>query len=412
MARSRSAPGLLCNERRGRFDGTQSTSFTLGVSDMKAFVRSLALGAIVSAAALPVAHADTENRFGGQGQHAVFVMTNDAESNEVVAYERTPYGTLHSARKYETGGRGSGGTVDPLASQGSLTLSDDGSLLFAANAGSGTVSVFRVFGSRLLLSDRVASGGSEPNSVAQHGKLVYVLNTAGSSSVVGFFLHDGKLSRIPNSLRYLSANFASSGSVAFSADGRYVVATEKATNSVDVFKVQADGKLSPITVNASAGPGAFSATFAPNGALLVSETGGGGPSSSAISSYAVAADGKLIPISTSVPTLGAANCWNVVTPDGRFVYASNAGTSSISGFSIKPNGSLAPLQSTVVGVNPAGSTNLDIAISADGRFLYSLNSAQGAVGMFQIQSSDGSLVNLGTQGGLPASAGLNGIAAN
>ena len=379
---------------------------------MKMFVTSLALGAIASAAALSVARADANDRFGGQGQHAVFVMTNDAESNEVVAYERTPYGTLHSARKYETGGRGSGGTVDPLGSQGSLTLSEDGSWLFAANAGSGSVSVFRVFGSRLLLSDRVATGGSEPNAVAQHGKLVYVLNTAGSSSVVGFFLRDGKLNRIPGSLRFLSGNFVNSASLAFSGDGRYLVVTERATNSIDVFKVQPDGKLSSITVNPSAGPGAFSATFAPNGAVLVSETGAGGPNSSAISSYSIVADGKLLPISTSVPTLGAANCWNVVTPDGRFVYTSNAGTSSISGFSIKSNGALVPLQSTVVGVNPAGSANLDIAVSVDGRFLYSLNAASGAVGMFQIQPADGSLVNLGTLAGLPAGAGLNGIAAN
>jgi 6-phosphogluconolactonase (cycloisomerase 2 family) len=377
---------------------------------MKMLVTSLALGAIASAAAVPVAHADSNDRFGAQ--HAVFVMTNDAESNEVVAYERTPYGTLQSPRKYETGGRGSGGTVDPLGSQGSLTLSDDRSLLFAANAGSGSVSVFRIFGSRLILSDRVASGGSEPNAVAQHGRLVYVLNTAGSSSVVGFFLREGRLTRIPGSLRFLSANFVNSASVAFSADGRYLVVTERATNSIDVFKVLADGKLSPITVNASAGPGAFSATFAPGGAVLVSETGAGGPNSSAISSYSIAADGKLLPISTSVPTLGSANCWNVVTPDGKFVYTSNAGTSSISGFSIKANGVLVPLQSTVVGLNPAGSANLDIAVSVDGRFLYSLNAGSGAVGMFQIQSSDGSLVNLGTLAGLPAGAGLNGIAAN
>jgi 6-phosphogluconolactonase (cycloisomerase 2 family) len=377
---------------------------------MKMFVSSLALGAIASAAALSVAHADGSDRFGAQ--HAVFVMTNNAEANEVVAYERTPYGTLQSPRKYQTGGRGSGGTVDPLGSQGSLTLSDDGSLLFAANAGSGSVSVFRVFGSRLLLSDRVATGGSEPNAVAQHGKLVYVLNTAGSSSVVGFFLREGKLIRIPDSLRFLSGNFVNSASLAFSGDGRYLVVTERTTNSIDVFKVLADGKLSPITVNPSAGPGAFSVVFAPNGAVLVSETGAGGPNSSAISSYSIVTDGTLLPISTSVPTLGSANCWNVVTPDGKFVYTSNAGTSSISGFSIKANGSLAPLQSTVVGVNPPGSANLDIAISLDGHFLYSLNAASGAVGMFQIQPADGSLVNLGTLAGLPANAGLNGIEAN
>src|SRR5262245_43926939 len=89
--------------------------------------------------------AATTDGFSGFGsprpQHAVFVMTNDAEVNEVISYERTSTGTLENPHRYQTGGRGSGGTVDPLGSQGSLTLSEDGSALFAANAGSGTVSL-------------------------------------------------------------------------------------------------------------------------------------------------------------------------------------------------------------------------------------------------------------------------------
>ena len=372
--------------------------------------KALLLSAIAAVLAQSAHAANDVDRF-GSAQHAVFVMTNDAEENAVVAFERTPYGTLQSPHRYETGGRGSGGTVDPLGSQGSLTLSDDGSLLFAANAGSGTVSVFRVLGSRLALVDRENSGGSEPNAVAQHGKLVYVLNTAGTSSVVGFRLFDGKLVRIPDSRRFLSGNFTNSASAAFSPDGKFLVVTERAGNSIDVFRVQSDGRLSAITVNPSAGPGAFSAAVAPNGAVIVSETGAGGTAGSAVSSYTIAPDGKLLPVSVSVPTLGAANCWNVITPDGRFVYNSNAGSSSIAGFAIGANGALQPVGSTIVGTNPAGSANLDIAISADGRFLYSLNAASGAIGMFGI-ANDGSLVNLGTVGGLPAAAGLNGIAAN
>jgi 6-phosphogluconolactonase (cycloisomerase 2 family) len=348
---------------------------------------------------------------GVAGQHAVFVMTNDAESNEVIAYERDQNGTLHDRRQYQTGGRGSGGTVDPLGSQGSLTLSDDGSYLFAANAGSGTVSVFRVFGAHLELTDRAPSGGSEPNAVAQHGKLIYVLNTAGSSSVVGFQLHQGHLTRIPDSRRFLSANFVNSSSLAFSGDGRFLVVTERATNSIDVFRVQADGRLSQITVNPAVGTGTFSVVFAPNGAILVSETGGPGPNSSTTSSYSILPDGKLQSITPALPTLGAANCWNAVTPDGRFVYNSNAGTSSISGFEIGTTGALTPLPGTVVGLNPAGSANLDIAVSADGAYLYSLNAASGAIGIFRIEQ-DGQLTNFGTLGGLPAGAGLNGIAAN
>ncbi len=372
--------------------------------------KALLISAIAGVLAQGAHAANDVDRF-GNAQHAVFVMTNDAEENAVVAYERTPYGTLQSPHRYETGGRGSGGTVDPLGSQGSLTLGDDGSLLFAANAGSGTVSVFRVFGSRLALIDRASSGGSEPNAVAQHGKLVYVLNSAASSNVVGFRLFDGKLVRIPDSRRFLSGNFANSASVAFSPDGRFLVVTERATNSIDVFGVQADGRLSKITVNPSSGAGAFSAVFAPNGTVIVAETGAGGPAGSAASSYTIAPDGKLLPVSVSVPTLGAANCWNVVTPDGRFVYNSNAGSASIAGFKIGPAGALEPIGGTIVGTNPAGSTNLDIAISADGRFLYSLNAGSGAIGMFGI-ANDGSLVNLGAVGGLPAAAGLNGIAAN
>jgi 6-phosphogluconolactonase (cycloisomerase 2 family) len=337
-------------------------------------------------------------------------MTNNADSNEIIAYERNQNGTLQSPRRYQTGGRGSGGTVDPLGSQGSLTLSDDGAYLLAANAGSGTVSVFRVFGSRLALTDRTPSGGSEPNAVAQHGRLVYVLNTAGSSSVVGFQLREGRLVRIPDSQRFLSANFVESASVAFSPDGRYLAVTERATNNIDVFRVQADGRLSPITLNAAVGAGTFAATFAPNGALVVSETGTGGATST-ISSYSVTAGGKLVPITATLPTLGAANCWNVVTPDGRFVYASNAGTSSISGFRIAADGSLTALPGTVVATNPSGSANLDITISADGAYLYSLNGASGAIGIFQVQQ-DGTLNNFGTLTGLPAGAGLNGIAAN
>ena len=240
----------------------------------------------------------------------------------------------------------------------------------------------------------------------------FVLNTAASSNVVGFRYRDGRLTRIPDSLRYLSGNGVNSASLAFSPDGRYLAVTERATNNLDLFRVQPDGRLSQITLTPSVGPGAFSVTFAPNGAAIVSETGAGGPNSSAISSYSIGAGNKFVPISASVPTLGAANCWNVVTPDGRFVYASNAATSSIAGFSIRNNGALAPLQSTVVAVNPAGATNLDLAVSADGNYLYSLNGGNGSVGIFRISSSDGSLTSLGTLGGLPAGAGLNGIAAN
>jgi 6-phosphogluconolactonase (cycloisomerase 2 family) len=343
---------------------------------------------------------------------AVFVMTNSASKNEIVAYRRNADGSLQEGSRFSTGGRGSGGVTDPLASQGSLTLTTDRSFLLAVNAGSGTVSVFRIHGPRLALVDRVPCGGSEPVAVAQHGNIVYVLNAGGTSNVVGFRLEfNGKIRPIEKSIAFLTTPNSGAASLAFSPDGQFLLVTEKLTNSVDVFGVRSDGTLGPITPNPSVGPGVFAIVFAPNGTAISTETGpAGGSNASAVSSYAVLPNKTLSPISASVPTFGAATCWQAVTPDGRFVYTSNAGSSTISGFSIAANGTLNPLPGTVVATQPSGSTNLDIAISANGKFLYTLNSGTGTVGMFAI-NSDGSLTALGEIGGLSASAGLNGIAA-
>src|SRR5579884_47686 len=87
---------------------------------MKVMETVLALGTLAATVALPAIAGGEYDGFAAQ--HAVFVMTNNADANEVIAYERTPNGTLQSPHKYSTGGRGSGGTVDPLGSQGSLTL--------------------------------------------------------------------------------------------------------------------------------------------------------------------------------------------------------------------------------------------------------------------------------------------------
>ncbi len=298
-------------------------------------------------------------------QHAVFAMTNSVEGNQIIAYSRAANGSLIEGNHFVTGGRGSGGTTDPLGSQGSLK---DHSLLFAVNAGSGDISVFRVNGANLELLQVASSGGSAPVAVAQHGSLVYVINFAGNSNVVGFNLdEDGHLVMIPNSIRYLSATNTGPSSLAFSPDGRFLLLTEKITNNIDVFSVRSDGTLSQPTITPDPIPGVFDVVFSPDGAALIVQIGAAGSqNASSVSSYLVQADGTLSPVTGSVPTNGTFACWIALTPNGQFAFVSNTISSSISGFAISGSGTVTALPGTIVATQPTGTNILDIAVSDDG----------------------------------------------
>jgi 6-phosphogluconolactonase len=103
---------------------------------------------------------------------AVFIMTNAASGNQIKSYARREDGSLQAAGTFSTGGNGSGGTVDPLHSQGSLILSADHRWLFAVNAASGTISSFAVDGAGLTLVDNQPSNGSSPTALAQSGDVL------------------------------------------------------------------------------------------------------------------------------------------------------------------------------------------------------------------------------------------------
>ena len=370
---------------------------------MRKTTRGLWMIAAGIGAMLPVvASAQSAN-----GTGAVFVMTNAADKNEIIAYARDASGNLAGGERYETGGRGSGGLIAPLGSQGALTLSLDHTILFAVNAGSGTVSVFRVRNSRLFLIDEVTAAGSEPVAVAQRGNLVYVLDAGGQGSVTGYRLQlDGTLRQIENSTAFLTpfGGGSGAGSLSISPNGRFLLVTERVANTVDAFPINADGTLGTEVTTPSLAPEAFAGEFAPSGFAVVAQSSG------SVTSYSLGANGAYTAISANVPTEGDATCWIIVTPNGKYLFTSNTASANISGFSISATGALTPIGSTVVGAFPAGSFNLDLATSSDGRFLYTIESAAGAIGAFSI-GTGGQLTSVGGVEGLPQSAGFQGIAA-
>jgi 6-phosphogluconolactonase len=341
---------------------------------------------------------------------AVYAMTNDASENRVLVYRRNSKGLLTFHRPVLTHGRGSGGVLDPLQSQGSLALSEDDKFLFVANAGSGTISSFRVVPSGLAFVDQTNSGGAQPLSIAIDGDLLYVLNNA---SITGFrILHDGRLSAVPASTRFLAAILArdlGASDIAFSPNGSFLVLTERLANQIVVFPVEADGVTGTPVDNNSHGNTPFSCAFTPSGVLIVAEFAGGPDGGAAASSYTIAMDGTLQLISGSVPTQGTAACWNVVTPDGKACVVTNAGSCTETLFSVSEAGELSFVNVTSAGPN---TTPIDTALTPDGLFLYTLNAEAGSISAYRLDESSRTLTLLGSvSDGLTGSSGLNGLAA-
>ena len=350
-----------------------------------AVVASFGLGAVPAAAT--------------EAEGPVFTMSNAASGNDVVVFARAGDGTLSHVSDYATGGEGSGGG---LGSQGAVRLSDDGSWLLAVNAGSDEVSVFRVNGLTLELTDTVPSGGDSPISVDVNGDVVYVLN-AGSDNIAGFRLTgEGKLSPITGAIRALSTSQAGPAQIEFSPDGRTLVVTEKNTNRILAYRVAASGVVSPAKVSDSAGTTPFGFEFDPAGRVIVSEAFGGAPDASAVSSYALGANRKVVLMDGPVFTTETAACWIAVTDDGQFAYTSNTGSDTITGYRVESNGSLTILDEDGV-TAVTGDAPIDMALSDGSRFLYSIDSASDTISVFQIES-DGALSLIQTVGGLPAAS--------
>jgi 6-phosphogluconolactonase (cycloisomerase 2 family) len=339
----------------------------------------------------------------------VFVQTDSPAGNEIVSYQRSVTGSLQQPQTFTTGGDGAvaaGSAVDPLASQSSLTLADGGRVLLAVNAGSDSVSVFRVFGADLVLSQVVPSGGEFPSSIAVSGNLVYVMNAGGTGTLQGFYLLGNALRPIAGSTSSLGLSntnppffLDAPGQVGFTPNGQQLIVTTKNSgSSIDVYSVSSSGLLSSApTVNAAAGPVPFGFTFDQAGHLIMTQAGG-----SQLTQYSIAPDGTLTALGT-VNDGQAALCW-ISTADGYF-YGSNAGSANVSQFSETSTGALSLVG--VAAVTDSGAT--DSSPSSDGQYLYVENGGGGTVDEYQI-GAGGSLTEIGRITGLPAP--MEGIAAS
>jgi 6-phosphogluconolactonase (cycloisomerase 2 family) len=336
---------------------------------------------------------------------AVYTQSNAAAGNALLVYDRGPDGTLTPGAVIPTGGLGAGGG---LGSEGSVTLSENGEFLLVVNAGSDELSLFRLRGTAPELLATVPSGGDRPISVTEHAGIVYVVNGGAGNDIAGFRItttggSDATLVAIPGATRPLSAPDAGPAQIQFTPRGDAVVVTEKNTNRILSFAVDAGGAAAAPTITASPGQTPFGFAFAGN-TLVVTEAQGGAPNGSTISSYAVGANGALTLVTPSLHTGESSACWFAAAKDGRAAFAANTGSSTITTVAVAPTGAVT--LRTDGSDAATGTTAIDNAVSRNGRFLYQLTSGAHEVDAFLI-GNDGALTEVGVQG---VPAGVVGLA--
>jgi 6-phosphogluconolactonase (cycloisomerase 2 family) len=383
---------------------------------LKSSIRAAAAGSLIvglgiTASALN-AGAATHNRDfqPQQAGHALFVETESASGNNVLSYSRSSDGTISFAGSYATGGFGAtavGATADPIASQGGLTLINNNSELVATNAGSDTVTVFAIQGTRLIWLQQVASQGQFPVSVASHGDLVSVLNSGGTGSVAQFRLFGDFLVAQGAQVRNLGLSNTTPpdfhhgvGEVAYTPNGQHlIISTKLSTNAFDVFSVGFNGALgaTPV-VTPSNFPLPFAFTFDSAGNVVSAEA-----SNSSVNTYTVNANGTLKSLGSATDGQ-AALCW--ISGANGYFFGSNAGSGNVSSFD--ENASGAPqLVNATAAVAHAGT--IDSAVSPDGQTLYVESGGQGTVDAYSI-GAGGALTQIETIFNIPVAS--EGIAAS
>lgn len=353
---------------------------------------------------------------------AVYSMTNNAEGNKVVAFNRAADGTLTPAGSFPTGGRGSGtieNNANPLilSEQSPNNLNGSFKYLYAVNPGSNSISVFRVEPQTngLVLVDVEPSNGDHPISVTVHHNLLYVLNggttncSGGTPTITGFrIMPRGELEPIPGSTRPVSGGSSSGcAQVSFTPDGNVLVVTQRQADKIDTYVVdRGTGLTVGPRVNETTGVGPFGFTFTQRGQLITTENFGGAQFQGGAASYDVLQDGTLVPLSPTVRNGRSDTCWVVLTDDNRFAYTTNFQSGDISIYGVLPDG-------TLILVNPSAQTiglgAADQALSANSKFLYAREVMTGKIHAFRVEY-DGSLVPIQVVEDDPGGQGI-GIAA-
>ncbi|CAN5397584.1 hypothetical protein BH11BAC3_BH11BAC3_00570 [soil metagenome] len=339
------------------------------------------------------------NREGSESNgHYLYTVGNSSEKNYVYSYKIKSNGMLQSNGATASGGKGTG---KGLGSQGALVLSKDHEWLFAVNAGSNTVSSFKVKADgTLMLAHTESTMGKEPISVSVQGNLLYVLNR-GSDNIHGFWVGaGGSLSHIAGSTQDLSSKGVDAPQISITPGGDWVIVTEKATNIIGTFKLKNNGSVNAGKFTTSVGPTPFGFDYSRDRFMIVSNAAGGAAGAGSSSSYIIGNNGKPNAVNGAVNNNEAAPCWVATTKYGRYAFVTNTASNNVSSYYIAPWGAL-----YLIAGEAAKTDNgpVDVVVAANNYYVYILNGKSSTIGEYK-RKFFGGLEHIGTLANVPISA--------
>lgn len=347
--------------------------------------------------ALNIEDKETKRSYVPGNQSSVYSISNETSANRVLVFNRNSDGTLTEAGSYHTGGTGTG---EGLGNQGALTLSDNKIFLFAVNPGSNEISFFYIRGNgSLLLLDKIDSGGELPVSITYHQGLIYVLNSGGTGNIAGFAVdHRAQLFELSDSRKDLSSDMAGGAQISFNGSGKALVVTEKATNTITSYPVDAHGRPGMIRTFPSAGMTPFGFSFGRGNTFFVSEAAGGADNASTVSSYFVNNWGKVSLLDGPFATNASAACWVATTKNGLNLFVTNTASNDVSSLIATKMGELDfgnDGNTTASDMSP-----IDAAVDHQSKYLYVLCGGDDSIVSYEI-GEDGMLTQIDTDSGLP-----------
>jgi len=361
--------------------------------------------ALALACAAPLGFAQSSRKTAGKGDYYMYVGTyTRAKSKGIYAWR------FHAA----DGSLQSIGLVAETSNPSFLAVSPNGRFLYAANEDSryegqptGTVSAFAIDAAtgNLKALNKVVSKGAGPCHVSldPNGKFVFVANY-NSGSIASFPVHaDGSLGEAVGFDQHSGSSVnpqrqrgPHAHSVVASPDGRFLLSADLGLDEVLVYKMGADGALTPNDPpfgKVAPGSGPRHIAFSRDGKFVyvVSEMVPG----VTVFRYN-AARGSLESIQ-AIPSLPEDYSGNksgaeiAVSPNGRFVYSSNRGADSIAAFAIdRSKGTL-----TAAGRFPSGGkTPRNFAIDPTGKWLFAAHQDSDSIVEFRIDEKTGALTPL------------------